>query len=354
MRITVSSLCPRAAAAALLALCAAACSGGGTTAPLVAGGATPSPSPSPSSSPVATATPAPTATPVASAQHLYIAVATAGGPGIAEFALPLTSSATPVVTAPAPLTASDSTIGSSLAVNAAHVVYTDVVHDAFFVLDQPIGSSSQPSAMFCYSGCGDHPNTHSIMTVALSPFGFLAGTDSGAGGPVASSVLHFYNPPFSNQTVSGSSQQLTHPAAGLAYDASGNLFAGGSMFPSSGDVEEYAGNVLLVHITAPIFVTSVAVSASQLAVAGSTGSPCAGTVLIYTLPLTSSSTPSATITNGVGGNCRYFVALDSVGYLYVSGTAPGLSAYAPPLTNSSSPSATLATGNLANQVVIGP
>ncbi|HWT06859.1 MAG TPA: hypothetical protein VN224_13940, partial [Xanthomonadales bacterium] len=299
-------------------------------------------------------TPAPTATPVASAQHLYTIVATANGPGIAKFALPLTPSSTPVVTAPAPLTASDSTIGSSLAVNAAHVVYTDVVSDAFFVLDQPIGSSSRPSATFCYSGCGDHQNSHSLMTVALSPFGFLAGTDAGAGGPVASSVLHFYNAPFSNQTVSASSQQLTHPAAGLIYDAAGNLFAAGSMFTSSGDVDEFAGNVLLAHVTAPIFVTSVAVNANQLAVAGSTGSPCTGTVLIYTLPLTSSSTPSATITNGVGGSCRYFVALDSAGYLYVSGTTPGLSAYAPPLSSSSSPSATLATGNLTNQIAIGP
>ena len=338
-----------AAAAGLLALGAAGCGGNGTTAPLVAGGTTPSPAPSASPSP----TPAPTASPVASAQHLYATVATANGPAVATFALPLTPSSTPVVTAPAPLTASDSAIGSSLAVNAAHVVYTDVVHDAFFVLDQPIGSGSRPGAMFCYSGCGDHPNSHSIMTVALSPFDFLAGTDSGAGGPVASSVVHFFNAPFSNQTVSSSSQQLTHPAAGLAYDAAGNLFAGGSMFPGSGDVEEFAGNVQLVHITAPIFVTSVAVNANQVAVAGSTGSPCAGAVLIYALPLTSSSTPLATITNGVGGDCRYFVALDGAGNLYVSGSA-GVRLYAPPLSNSSGPSGTFAVGISASQIVVGP
>jgi hypothetical protein len=308
--------------------------------------ALPTPSPAPTSTPAPTPTPAPSPTQAASAQHLYTIVAN----GVAQFGLPLTASSTPIVTAPAPVLASDGQIGPYLAVNAAHVVYTDTVHDAYFVLDQPIGASSTPSATFCFSGCGDHPHTPSRMTVALSPFGFLAGTD--VSGPVASDVIHFFNAPFSGQTVSASSQTIANPAAGLAYDAAGNLFAGGSLLPNGGDVEQYAGNFLLARVKTTMFVSSVAVNASHVVVAGYTNA-CAGQVLVYSLPLTSSSVPSATITNGLGATCEYFVALDASGYLYVSGAPGGVNVYAPPLSNLSSPAIMLATGFPA-QIVIGP
>jgi len=316
-----------------------------------AANALPTPSPSPSASPVPTATPAPTATPVASAQHLYTLTG-----GVTEFALPITSNSTPIVTVPLTLTASDSQFGPSLAVNAAHVIYTDTVHDAYFVLNQPISSTSTPSATFCQPGCPtDHQFSPSVMRVALSPFDFLAATDSGAGGPVPGSFVSFFNSPFTNQTTPNASRlSLPNAGAGLAYDAAGNLYAGGSSTPSGGDVEEYGGNILLAHVKTTIFITSVAVNANVLAVAGSTGSPCVGEVLIYTLPFTSSSVPSATITNGLGNTCGYFVALDSAGNLYVNGTPQGLSVYAPPLSNSSSPSVNLALGNGFTQIVIGP
>jgi hypothetical protein len=352
MRHAIVRFRPLAGAGTVLALAVAAAgctSGSSSTRALIGGGASPTASASPSSA-LPTSSPAPTPTPAptqaASAQHMYMIVAN----GIAKFGLPLTASSTPVVTVPAPVLSSDGQIGPYLAVNAAHVVYTDTVHDAYVVLDQPLGANSTPSATFCFSGCGDHPHTPSRMTVALSPFDFLAGTD--VTGPVASDVVHFFNSPFSNQTASASSQTIQSPAAGLAYDAAGNLYAGGSLTPNGGDVERYAGNVLSAHVTTTGFVSSVAVNATQLVVAGYTSS-CAGQVLVYALPLTSSSIPSATITNGLGARCEYYAALDASGYLYVSGATGGVSVYAPPLSSASSPAITLATG-FPTQIVIGP
>jgi len=315
--------------------------------------ALPTASPAPTATPtptVPTPTPAPTATPGASAQHLYMIPAT-GSSIVVEYALPLTPNSTPIVSVPVPAMASDSEVGPGLAVNAKHVIYTDASHDAYYVFDQPLSASSKPSATFCDTVCGDHPNSPSIMTLALSPFDFLAGTDSG--GPIASQFVHFFNGPFAS-TKGSTPPSLTLPSSGsgLAYDAAGNLYAGGSSAPDVGDLEVYGGNIQLAHIKIPMFVTSVAVNANDVAVAGRLQSSCLG-VLIYSLPLTSSSTPFATITNGIGNACGSYVALDAAGNLYVNGTAAGLSVYSAPLSNSSSPSVSLPE-NYATQLVVGP
>jgi hypothetical protein len=313
--------------------------------------ALPTPSPNPTATAAPTPTPVPTATPVPSAQHLYMFPGM-GSSIVAEYALPLTPNSTPIVSVPVPAMASDSELGPGLAVNAKHVIYTDVSHDAYYVFDQPLSASSKPSAIFCDGFCGnDHPNSPSIMTLALSPFDFLAGTDSG--GPIASQFVRFFNGPF--ESTKGSTPPLLalpSSGSGLAYDAAGNLYAGGGSTPNAGDLEVYGGNIQLAHIKMPMFVTSVAVNANEVAVSGRLQSSCLG-VLIYSLPLTSSSTPFATITNGIGNACGGYVALDAAGNLYVNGTTAGLSVYGAPLSNSSSPSFSLPE-NYATQIVIGP
>ncbi|GEM_PF-2372459 len=316
---------------------------------------TPSPSPAPTTTPTPTTSPtaAPTATPVASAQHLYMIGGMGSLPVIFEYALPLTSNSTPALSAPLQTIASDSEIGPGLAVNAKHVVYTDVSHDAYYVFDQPLTPSSKLSAIFCDGFCGnDHPNDPSIMTLALSPFDFLAATDVFSE-PIASSTVRFFNGPFASTKGSTSSLQLPSSGSGLAYDAAGNLYAGGESTPTAGDLEVYGGNIQLAHIKTPIFVASVAVNANQLAVLGSGTTPCSDVVLIYALPLTSTSTPFATITNGVANSCGGYVALDAAGNLYVNGLTAGMNVYTPPLSNSSSPSTSIATGS-PTQIVIGP
>jgi hypothetical protein len=313
-------------------------------------GALPTPSPAPTATPAPT--PAPTATPVAGAQHLYMVAGTGSLPLIFEYALPLTPNSTPALSVPLPVIASDSELGPGLAVNAKHVIYTDVSHDAYEVFDQPLIASSKLSAIFCDGPCGtDHPNNPSIVTLALSPFDFLAATDSG--GPIASPFVHFFDGPFAS-TKGSTPPLLTLPGSGsgLTYDAAGNLYAGGGSTPTSGDLEVYGGNIQLAHLKLPIFITSVAVNANELAVLGS-GNPCSDVVLLYALPLTSTSMPFATISNGVGNTCGGYVALDAAGNLYVNGSTAGLSVYTPPLTNSSSPSTSIATG-FPTQIVIGP
>jgi len=308
------------------------------------------PTPSPSSVPTPTPTPTPLTTQAPSAQHLYTIGVRGTYAVIAEYGLPLTSSSTPIATVPAPV-ASGGSLGPFLAVNAGNVVYTDIFNREYFALKQPISSKSTPSAAFDgIAGCCN--NFYTFMPIALSPLGELAGTEST--GPISSPFLHLYASPFTNQTMSTTTLVLSSVGAGLAFDAAGNLFIGGSSTPSNGVIQEYNGNRLttLLNIN-DVFITGVAMNANELAVAGvkqqSSGFD-APEVLVYALPLTLSSVPLATITNGVAGN---FAALDAAGNLYVSSVSGGLGVYAAPLSNTSSPTN---FGNLgiAGQVVIGP
>ena len=312
--------------------------------------AVPSALPTPTTIPTATPapTPSPTATPTqsASAQHLYTAAGVGNSPVIEEFALPITSSSTPIVTVPAPV-GSGGGLGSFLAVNANYVVYTDTVNREYFALNQPISASSTPSAAFAgIVGCC---NITYLMPIALAPAGELAGTVST--GPTSGQTVNFFATPFSNQTVADPSPlQLFTPGAGLAFDSVGHLFVGGGITPTSGTIERYTGNHLDVQLKVNIFVTGIAVNANQLAVAATGSSSTSTEVMIYNLPLTSTSVPVVTITNGVVGQ---FVALDGAGNLYVSGTGLGLLVYAAPLSNASSPT-TFSTIAPYGQAVIGP
>lgn len=308
--------------------------------------ATPSPIPSATAAP----TPTPTPTQAASAQHLYT-IAYAGANGLVEeFALPITSSSMPIAAVPAPV-GSGGGLGQFLAVNGTYVVYTDLFNREYFALNQPISSSSTPSAAFNgIVGCCNI--FYTLMPIALAPAGKLAGTIST--GPTSGQTVDFFGPPFSNQTVADPAPlQVFEPGAGLAFDSVGNLYVGGGITPTSGTIEEYTGNHLDTQLKVNVFVTGIAVNANELAVAaetpGSSGS-ASYEVLVYALPITSTSVPFATITNGVIG--QQFVALDGAGNLYVSGSTAALGVYAAPLSSSSSPTTfnTISGG----QAVIGP
>ena len=120
----------------------------------------------------------------------------------------------------------------------------------------------------------------------------------------------------------------------LAYDSSGNLY-GGTQF---GQIVEYAAplsssSTPAIHVSLPNngSYPVVAVSGTTLAVA--TFSPAA--IYLYSLPLSNSSTPIATI---APASATYVnVAFDSNGNLYAVNWNTGIEVYKPPFGNSSIP-----------------
>jgi hypothetical protein len=73
------------------------------------------------------------------------------------------------------------------------------------------------------------------------------------------------------------------------------------------------------------------------------GDGAANRVFQYNVPVSSGSTPSATISTGLRG--PDFLALDSVGRLYVANTTSGtVTIYAQPISNASAPVATISNG----------
>ncbi len=123
----------------------------------------------------------------------------------------------------------------------------------------------------------------------------------------------------------------------LAYDSPGNLY-GGTQF---GQIVEYAAplsssSTPALHVSLPNSGSYpvVAVSGTTLAVA--TYSP--GAIYLYSLPLSNTSTPTATI---APASATYVsVAFDAHGNLYAVNWHTGIEVYKPPFSNSSTPAFT--------------
>ena len=124
----------------------------------------------------------------------------------------------------------------------------------------------------------------------------------------------------------------------LAYDSSGNLY-GGTQF---GQIVEYAAplsssSTPAIHVSLPNNGSYPAVAASGTMLAVGTFSPAA--IYLYSLPLSNSSTPVATI---APASATYMdVAFDSNGSLYAVNWHTGIEVYKPPFGNSSTPAFTI-------------
>ena len=202
-----------------------------------------------------------------------------------------------------------------------------------------------------------------VFTLPLSsgelPSATIAAPQSGAGamgiaqnaGQLAvkwggAQVISVYAKPITDTSAPLFSFSAADAAAGgaplnlfsLAYDSSGNLY-GGTQF---GQIVEYAAplsssSAPAIHVSLPNNGSYPVVAASGTTLAVGTYSPAA--IYIYSLPLSNSSTPIATI---APASATYVnVAFDSTGSLYAVNWHTGIEVYKPPFGNSSTPAFTI-------------
>ncbi len=262
-------------------------------------------------------------------QHLYVADDSGSGM-LRVYELPLTSSSTPTASFSAP---------SSLGVAAnSSTVAVSFLNTTIQTFTQPVSSASMPAATFAKSANG------------LVGFAGSGKLDSGSG-----ATLAIYTPPFSNSTTPSSTITTAVSSWGVADDTagSGNIYIG----TSNNTIYVAAGGSITTTVTGPSgrFYRGIAATSSQLFACNVAGS---GSVDVYSLPLSASSSPVAMIVTGIpSGGAPEGCAVDANGNLYVGVlNAPGtVLVYSPPFSSSSAPTVTLSiTGDSIFGLGVGP
>ncbi|MHB8140551.1 MAG: hypothetical protein ACYDHD_04730 [Vulcanimicrobiaceae bacterium] len=159
-------------------------------------------------------------------------------------------------------------------------------------------------------------------------------------------VISVYAKPITDTSAPLLSFSASDPANGgaplnlfsLAYDSSGNLY-GGTQF---GQIVEYtaplsSSSTPAIHVSLPNSGSYPVVAVNGTTLAVGTFSPAA--IYIYSLPLSNTSTPMATIAPASAAYAD--VAFDSLGNLYAVNWHTGIEVYKPPFGNSSTPAFTI-------------
>jgi hypothetical protein len=251
------------------------------------------------------------------ATHLYVTNLNSTTGVVQQYALPISASSTPTLSIPV-----NNAIGVSVDSSGNMVV---VGNDGYLhYYKAPLTAASTPSAVFKNGALTD-------FDAAFSRSGdFITTTQS--------TTVYRFAPPFSNSSVPA--QSITNSVTGgmgAAFDPAENLYI--SNFQGNVLVfNPYGGTPVVTPLAAGVNYRKLAVSATEVFVASI--SPGIGHIDVYTLPLTSASTPAFSITSGV--NIPESVAVDPAGNLYVANLgASTVTVYAPPFSASSTPSATL-------------
>lgn len=282
--------------------------------------ATPSATPTPTAAPTATPTPVPTATPTPASSVTGFYVANDGGNSagsLTVFDPSLDPRSTPMATlslAPGPF---------GVAVNGNAIAIADNI-GGLQVFNGPIMSTSVPYAYF-----DDGTNGGFLQFDSFGHLFFATQT----------AAVDVFAPPFSNASVPAQHIVTPFQALGLAIDAGDTLYVGQE---GGGQIaalaQPYTGTPVTVTLpgSSPQ-VYGLAVEGNRLYAADFNNK----TVYAYALPLTSASTPLfgvATSTFPTG------ITLDAAGNLYVSENGSAIDVYSAPLSGSSVPSYTVTNG----------
>jgi len=249
--------------------------------------------------------------PTTSPSHLYVTDASTTG-ALIQYALPLTATSTP--------TALIASVPRNIGVAAnASVVVAQAVGGPTRVLTQPVTSGSAIAASFSAS------NTFP----ALGPTGLLFSS-------VGSTAVQVYTPPFTNASTPSSTFTTPIGVSTVAVDPNGNIyFSNGS---TGLGAMTGAGTVTANITVAGRFYRGMTATATQLFACNVSG---AGTVDVFTLPLTNASVPAFSITTGL--NSPEGCALDSSGNLYVGNLGNAtITVYSAPFSAASAPALTFA------------
>jgi hypothetical protein len=260
---------------------------------------------------------------VSPTQHLYVGNDNAAG-GVRQYDLPITSTSMPNFSFASNNVVTMGTDGSgNMAVgdNAGNLTF----------FTAPLSGSSTASASF-KNGTGTNDGQ-----IAFTNTGdFFVST--------AGTTVNKFTHPFSN--ASTPSLSITNAgltgAIGTALDFAQNLYISNAASGNNSNLFVYAPPYTGAPIITPALPNTayrkLAVSATQLFVASVAGTT--GRVDVYNLPITSSSAPAFSITNGM--NTPEGLALDSFGNLYVGNLSDAtVRVYAPPFSASSAPTTSL-------------
>lgn len=257
-------------------------------------------------------------------QYLYVADGVTGA--VSQYALPLTSNAR------AEFTLNVSAV-DGLAVDAAGnlVVGSGYPANAVSIFKAPVSARSVAASSI--------PVSAGVWTVTLNGAGDLFVPNLGSPAQVAL----FRQPLSSLSTTAHTIASELHAPVGSVVDRSGNLI-----------VTDLVGGAALVvfaspYTAAPAVITPVvgdsntfygqpAIWGTQLFVPVYYGSAAGGSVAVFTLPLTASSTPAYSIADLTQ---PHVVTFDRSGNLYVGGGDGTVRVFAAPFSAASTPVVTL-------------
>jgi hypothetical protein len=252
-------------------------------------------------------------------------------PGVVQqYSLPISASSTPNFT----IASSNPVV--ALALDAKGNLAVGALGGALTFFPAPLSGSSTPTATF-NNGAGGN-----VGQIAFTAAGDFFAT-------WFSNSVNMFTHPFSNASTPSMSitSAFISQAAGVAVDAAQNLYisnTGGSGSNTFGYLIVYAPPYTGVPIiSSSVFGANyrkIAISGTQLFAASVAGT---GRVDVYSLPITTSSAPAFSITNGT--NLPEAVALDAAGNLHVGNLGSAtVTVYGPPFSASSAPSVTLTPG----------
>jgi len=260
--------------------------------------------------------------------HLYVGNNATPGQ-VLQFALPLTdhSGATAVVAN----SATNNIVALALDPSGNLATGDSAGHLAIY--NPPFGNSSNPSTSFNNGSAGN-----SGQLLFNSAGDLYAATVGGH--------LNIFSHPLSS--TSTPSQIISSPllffTTGVAIDGAGNLIIGNTFTSNDSNLAvapPVAGVTPSVTFVTPNVAGAryrhLAISGNQVFVAGTTATT--GRVDVYSLPLSSTSTPAFSMTNV---NSPTTVAFDGSGNLYVGNAGDHtIRVFQPPFSASSTPSVTL-------------
>jgi hypothetical protein len=257
-------------------------------------------------------------------QHLY--VGNDNNPGVVrQYDLPISANSTPNFSI-----ASNNVVTTATELNG-HLVVGDNAGN-LTVFSPPLSGSSTPAATFKN---GNGTNNGQIAFTNTGDF-FV--------GVVGTGIVNKFTHPFTNSSTPSSSITNSNLAfvIGTALDFAQNLYIVNADANDSGNLlvysPPYTGTPIITPVVAGAHYRKLIVGATQLFVCATT--QFTGRVDVYNLPITSSSAPAFSITQGM--NIPEAVALDSFGNLYVGNLGnETVAVYNPPFSASSAPSTTL-------------
>jgi hypothetical protein len=268
------------------------------------------------------APPPPPPPPPPSGQHLYLGQDDIPGT-ILVYNLPLTASSVPVTTVPY-------NADLSLASNATTLVANKITDYTVSFFQLPLTSASVPYATLS-PGLSETP--------LFLPSGALY-----LGAP---NIIQVYSPPFTSASAPTSHVTMTNlTPSSLAIDPNGTVYG-----TSGNRISVVTGGALTTTLTAPAGTEFDAVAATATQLFACEGTGFASHVMIYALPLTAAETPTVTMNSGTIGisGC----ALDASGNLYLA-WGPTVVVFSPPFTSASTPALSLSISGGAHGIAIGP